>query len=127
MSETQQTEAGCWVELWDLILSKKRIVCGYLSMETWQVFCRNASVCSFLTGQRCAFQHLCLMTSDTCHCEHTSMSPEDFYMGGRETSMIPGQGQKRKCLSDTGVCVKFSNPVLITKLPNFFFNSFCME
>lgn len=34
MSETPQTEAGSWVELWGLMLSKKRIVCGYLSMET---------------------------------------------------------------------------------------------
>lgn len=54
------------------------------------------------------------------------MSQEDFYMGGRETSMFPGLGQKRKCLSDTGVCVKFSNPVLITKLP-IFFNCFYIE
>lgn len=33
MSETPQTEAGCWVELWGLMLSKKRVVCGYLSMK----------------------------------------------------------------------------------------------
>lgn len=48
-------------------------------------------------------------------------------MGGRETSMFPGLGQKRKCLSDTGVCVKFSNPVLITKLPIFFLIVFTLN
>lgn len=116
MSETSQAEAGSLVELWVLMLSKKRIVCGHLSMETLLFqFYFSASFFSFAV---CLSVHgsasECSFLSDwvqvwlpapvshdlwQCHYEHTWMSQEDFYRGGRETSMFPGQGQKRKCLT----------------------------
>lgn len=136
MSETSQAEVGCLVELWVLMLSKKRIVCGYLSMETllFQFYFSasffsfavclsvhgSASECSFsLTGYRCDFQHLCLMTSDNVIMNTHIWVKRTFRGVGEKPACFLVKGRRGSVWH--WACLKFWIPVLITKLPHFFF------
>lgn len=140
MSETPQTEVGCWVELWVLMLSKKRVVCGYLSMETllfkfnfsvsffsfavWLAVHGSASGCSFL----CNWVQVCLPAPVSQDLWQLSLwthmyEPRGLLYGWERDQHVSWLRAEEEMSVGHCICLKFWIPVLITKLPNFLKNS----